>query len=63
MLLTFYVELPPTPALQVVETVANSDRDKFPGNRCAPRPDGAGQQCTQLQPGNPYQALLTWLTR
>ena len=63
MLLTFHVELPPTPALQVVDPVAKSDRDQFPRRRCAPHPSGRGLSCTQLHPGNPYQVLLTWLTR
>ena len=63
MLLSFYVELPPTQVLQVVDPVAKSDRDQFPRRRCAPHPSGRGLSCTEVQPGNPYQVLLTWLTR
>ena len=63
MLLTFHVELPPTQVLQVVDPVAKSGRDQFPRRRCAPHPSGRGLSCTEVRPGNPYQALLTWLTR
>ena len=35
--------LPPAPPALIATA---SDRDTFPGNRCAPRPDGKGQRCT-----------------
>ena len=46
--------IPPTvPA--IVAPATKSSRDEFPGNRCAPRPDGKGQRCTA-------QTRLYWVT-